>query len=418
MMNAQNLARVAIVSEQPIFLRGLASLVTAIEGFKLVGEARQGVEAIQLCRLSEPDLILMDLVSTPDNGQEIARHISQKWPSMRVVLVLGVDHEDLDLDDSGSLAIYGISRDASEEELKAALQQILRQPLRQGGGPEMAQAIFRHHAGEEPVGEFPEPSSLSHASHLQRNEEVIARELVMAGKIQEDILPERAPTIPGWDISARLLPARETSGDFYDFIPLSDRKLGVVISDVTDKGMGAALFMALSSTLIRTYANRFPTLPGLAMNAVSERLLTDTRGGMYVTTFFGVLEPHTGRFVYANAGHPPAFLITTQRAKVSVEQMRPTGMALGVSEAAQWKQKIARLGPGDYLVLYTDGITETQNRQGVFFGEERLIDVALSRMGRSAREVQDALVEEVKKFGGYIPQQDDIALIVIRRSKS
>jgi serine phosphatase RsbU (regulator of sigma subunit) len=416
-MSAQNLARVAIVSEQPIFLRGLASLVTAIEGFKLVGEARQGVEALQLCRQTEPDLILVDLVHTPDHGQEIARHISQKWPSMRVVLVLGVDHEDLELDDNGQLAIYGISRNASEEELKAALQQILRQPLRQGGGREMAQAILRHHAGEELEGELSEPQPAIHTSHLHRNEEVIARELVMAGKIQEDILPEKAPTILGWDISARLLPARETSGDFYDFIPLSDRKLGVVISDVTDKGMGAALFMALSSTLIRTYAARFPTLPGLAMNAVSERLLTDTRGGMYVTTFFGILEPPTGRFVYANAGHPPGFLISTQRAKISIEQLRPTGMALGVSEAAQWRQKIARLGPGDYLVLYTDGITETQNRQGVFFGEERLMNVVLSRIGRSAREVQDALVEEVNKFEGYIPQQDDIALIVIRRNK-
>jgi sigma-B regulation protein RsbU (phosphoserine phosphatase) len=136
-----------------------------------------------------------------------------------------------------------------------------------------------------------------------------------------------------------------------------------------------------------------------------------------VTTFFGILEPPTGRFVYANAGHPPGFLISTQRAKISIEQLRPTGMALGVSEAAQWRQKIARLGPGDYLVLYTDGITETQNRQGVFFGEERLMNVVLSRIGRSAREVQDALVEEVNKFEGYIPQQDDIALIVIRRNK-
>ncbi len=416
-MSTQNLARVAIVSEQPIFLRGLSALIAASEGFKLVGEARLGVEAIQLCRLSEPDLILMDLTRAPDHGQEIARHISQKWPSMRVVLLWSQEAEDLELDDSGGLAIYSISRDSSEEELKAALQQILRQPLRQGGGPEMAQAVFRHHAGEIPDGEAPEPDPVSLTSHLQRNEAVIARELVMAGKIQEDILPEKAPTILGWDISARLLPARETSGDFYDFIPLSDRKWGIVLADVTDKGMGAALFMALSSTLIRTYAARFPTLPGLAMNAVSERLLTDTRGGMYVTTFFGILEPHTGRFVYANAGHPPGFLISTQRAKVAVEHLRPTGMALGVSESAQWKQKIARMGPGDYLVLYTDGITETQNRQGVFFGEERLINVVLSRIGRSAREVQDALIEEVNKFEGYIPQQDDIALIIIRRKK-
>ncbi len=414
-MSAQNPARVVIVSEQPIFLRGLAALVTAIEGFKLVGEARQGIEAIQLCRMSEPDLILMDLASAPDHGQEIARHISQKWPSMRVILMTGTEGEELC--GGGELEVHCISRDASEEEFKAALPQIMRQPLKQGGGPEMAEAVHRHHVDEGEL-KTPEASPASFTSGLHRNEEVMARDLIMAGKIQEDILPEKAPSILGWDITAKLLPARETSGDFFDFIPLSAHKWGVVLGDVTDKGMGAALFMALSSTLIRTYAARFPTLPGLAMNAVSERLLTDTRGGMYVTAILGVLEPHTGRFVFANAGHPPAIVISTQRPKLAVERLRTTGMALGVSESALWRQRIARLAPGDYLVLYSDGITEAQNRQGTFFGEDRLVEVILSRVGRSARVMQDTLLDEVSRFGGYFPQQDDIALIVIRRGKA
>ena len=412
-MSAQNPPRIAVVSEQPIFLRGLAALVMAMEGYKLVGEARNGVEAIQLCRLNEPDLILMDLCSAPQHGREIAHHISQKWPSTRVVLLSGADAETAEQDECEGSTICNISRDVSEEELVAALQHILRQPLEQGGGPEMAQAVHRHHIDEEPDREIPEHGFTG--SPL-RSEEVMARELIMAGKIQEDILPEKAPVILGWDISARLKPARETSGDFYDFIPLSDRKWGIVLADVTDKGMGAALFMALSSTLIRTYAARFPTLPGLAMNAVSERLLTDTRGGMYVTAIFGVLEPHSGRFIYANAGHPPAILASTQRGKVSFERLRGTGMALGVSESAEWKQKIARMAPGDYLVLYSDGITEAQNRHGVFYGENRLVEMIQSKIGRSAREMQDALIEEVNRFGGYVSQQDDIALIVIRRS--
>ncbi len=124
-MSSQNLARVAVVSEQPIFLRGLSALVAATDGCRLVGEAAQGVEAMQLCRLSEPDLILVDLASSPDHGQEIARHLSQKWPSMRVVLLLGLEHENLGLDDREGLAIYRISRNASEDEFKSAIQQIL-----------------------------------------------------------------------------------------------------------------------------------------------------------------------------------------------------------------------------------------------------------------------------------------------------
>jgi serine phosphatase RsbU (regulator of sigma subunit) len=198
------------------------------------------------------------------------------------------------------------------------------------------------------------------------DEESRTRELVMAGRIQTDILPEEEPVIFGWEISAKLEPARETSGDFYDFLPLTDRKWGFVVADVTDKGMGAAIFMALTSTLMRTYANRFPTLPAMAMTAVSQRILSDTRGGMFVTSIFGVLEPHTGRFIYANAGHPPAFLISIQKGKESIDHLRPTGMALGVLEQARWKQKIVKINPGDYLILYSDGITEAQNTTAPF----------------------------------------------------
>jgi sigma-B regulation protein RsbU (phosphoserine phosphatase) len=136
---------------------------------------------------------------------------------------------------------------------------------------------------------------------------------------------------------------------------------------------------------------------------------------MFVTALFGILEPHSGRFIYANAGHPPAFHIGHQHGKTVIERLRATGMALGVSESAQWKQKIVRMTPGDYLVLYTDGFTEAQNRQGDFFGEERLLDVVLSKIGRTARELQDALIEEVNRFEGYSLPQDDMALIVIHR---
>ena len=405
----------AIVSDQAIYLRGLASLVMSLEGIKLVGEARSGAESIQLCRLSEPDLILLDLSSAPEHGREIACHINQKWPSTRVVLLQGFRDDEQVQAGCEEKSLYYISRDSSEEEFKTALGQIMNMPFPQAEAPAMSEAVFRHHADDDLEGEQAEGIELSSPTQPHRSEELMTRELIMAGRIQADILPEKAPVIPGWDISARLKPARETSGDFYDFIPLSERKWGVVMADVTDKGMGAALFMALSSTLIRTYASRFPTLPGLALNAVSERLLTDTRGGMYVTAIFGILEPHSGRFIFANAGHPPGVLVGTQRGKTSVELLRGTGMALGVSEQAQWKQKIVKLAPGDYLVLYSDGITEAQNRQGLFFGEERVLEVVLSKIGRSARELQDALIEEVNRFEGYVPQQDDIALVVIRR---
>ncbi|MEA4908244.1 MAG: SpoIIE family protein phosphatase [Chloroflexi bacterium] len=400
--------RVILTSDQAIFLRGLASVLLSTPAVQLVGEARSSTEALQLCQMTEPDLILLDLRTTLEHRHDVAQQIHQRWPRMQVMIWVShqEDFQPLEEKRTNDLSLIYISRDVSEEEFKTALEQACcpgRSKAQRAGGHA---SVVRHHAEEDQVEEsFPS----------RRNEEVLTRELVMAGKIQTDILPELPPRLPGWEITARLEPARETSGDFYDFIPLTDRKLGIVAADVTDKGIGAALFMALSSTLIRTYAARFPTLPGLTMSAVSERILSDTRGSMFVTAFYGILEPFTGRFVYANAGHPPGFLIRTQRGKESVDRLTPTGMALGVSEEARWKQKIAKLSPGDFLVLYTDGITEAQNPAGQFIEEDDLLDILLSKSGCKAHEIEDAILDYVHQFVGSSPRQDDIALLVIRR---
>jgi hypothetical protein len=392
--------RVIVASGQPVYLRGLAALVMATPGAELVGVASSAAEVVQLCQMASPDLALLDLTGAP----EIARGLLECRQSLKVIL-LGDPPALEPLPEAPQVRAF--SRNIGDDEFKDRLLHILRETQ-----PEPRKTRTPQPDDEAPA----EPLSLPQALARGRSPETLARELVMAGKIQADILPE-APCIPGWDIAATLKPARETSGDFYDFIPLTDRKWAVVVADVTDKGMGAALFMALSSTLFRTFAAQFPTLPAVTLDTVSRRILSDTRGSMFVTAFYGVLEPHTGRLVYANAGHPPGFVISTTRCKDTIETLRPTGMSLGVVEQAQWKQKMTKLGPGDLLVLYTDGVTEAENPQGVAFGEDRLIDAAYRKADCGAREVQAALLEDVQRFVGNTPRQDDIALIVIRREK-
>ena len=240
-------------------------------------------------------------------------------------------------------------------------------------------------------------------------------ELEMAGKLQSRILPENPPEISGWDIATTLLPARETSGDFYDFIPLANDKWGILIADVTDKGLGAAVFMAMCSALIRTYAVRFPTLPALALSSVNERIFSDMRGGLFLTAFYGILEPDTGRLRYDNAGHNPPLLLGSQKGK-PVERLARTGMALGVSEDATWQQKLLKLSPGDRLVMYTDGITEAHNRQGSLFSEARLLEIIRDRRQRSAEDVLEAIMNDVSRFTRDAPDQDDMALVVLSRS--
>ena len=397
--------RTIIACDEAIYLRGLAALLTTIPGVQLIGEAHTGPELLQLCSLTRPELVLVSFKRLLDL-HSLVEQVRRCSPHSRLVLLgeLGDEPEQ-----EGLSGLYYFSREMTEQEFKAALEQVRRD------GPIPAQPVFRHMWEEEDLLDSTENQFWSSAPLPARSEKILACELVMAGKIQSDILPEEPPTLPGWEICGRLEPARETSGDFYDFIPLTEHKWGLLVADVTDKGMGAALFMALSSTLMRTYAARFPSLPALTLSAVSDRILSDTRGNMFVTAFYGILEPHTGRLIFANAGHPPGFLICTQRGRVTVEPLRPTGMALGVSENAQWKQKVMRLSPGDLLVLYTDGVTEAQNPQGEFFGEERLLDVALELYGAPARQVQDALLKEVHSFVAGAPRQDDIALIVVRR---
>jgi CheY-like chemotaxis protein len=406
-MEAGKTLRVAIASDQAIFLRGLASLVMSLKDFVLVAEARSGDEVGQVCQLLQPDLILLDAKSEPDQMREIAHNLRATSQGIKIVLLVDTQAENWAEDENEQETLYYFSREVSEEEFKAALEHVRKTPVLSNGG----QGIFRHLPDED----LGDTSPVIRAN--LRTQDVIAHELDMAARIQADILPDKAPQIPGWEFCAQLQPAHETSGDFYDFIPLTNRKWGLTVADVTDKGMGAALFMALSSTLIRNYADHFPTLPALTMNAVSERILSDTRGDMFVTAFFGILEPHTGRMTYANAGHPPGYLVSQQRGKVTVESLSHTGMALGVTETARWKQKTVRFAPGDYLILYTDGITEAQNQNGQYFGDNHLIDVVLGQVGKTPREMQMAILDEVNGFMGSTPRQDDIAMVIIRRKE-
>ena len=137
----------------------------------------------------------------------------------------------------------------------------------------------------------------------------MAQELAVAGQIQASFLPTELPLKHGWRPAATLQPARETSGDFYDAFPLPNGKLGLLVADVSDKGMGAALYMALARTLLRTYAFEYHTRPTTFCAFANRRILTDTQAGLFVSVFYAVVDPYTASLTYANAGHCPAFVL-------------------------------------------------------------------------------------------------------------
>ena len=242
----------------------------------------------------------------------------------------------------------------------------------------------------------------------------MSQELAFAGQIQASFLPESAPIIDGWSIAATLIPARQTSGDFYDFIELPNGKLGVLVADVADKGTGAALYMALSRTLLRTFAKQYPDDPAEAFRKVNDRLFEDSRADQFVTVFYGILEPATGRFEYCNAGHNPSFLLRVDH-DVKHEALSRTGVALGAMEGLTWKTASTSLGKGDILLFYTDGVVEAQNMNDEFFGEDRLVELNGTR-DSSAEEIQMRIIGNLQSFVGEADPFDDITLLTLKRS--
>jgi serine phosphatase RsbU (regulator of sigma subunit) len=246
--------------------------------------------------------------------------------------------------------------------------------------------------------------------------ERLERELALARGIQTSFLPAGVPEVEGWTFVASLEPARYVSGDFYDFVPLPGGRWGVLIADVADKGMPAALYMALARTLIRAHAPDHADDAAGCLLAANDQILADTQSGLFVTVFYGILDPASGEMTFANAGHNPPYLI--HRDSRPAEPLRNTGMALGVMPSIPLEVARTQLEPGDYLVLYTDGVTEAQDHDLNGFGSDRLL-AAITSAGRgSADAIHHRVRSAVAAFVGDAPQFDDLTLMVVRREFS
>ncbi len=237
------------------------------------------------------------------------------------------------------------------------------------------------------------------------------RELQVAREVQTSLLPRETPQVPGWEFAARWHPARQVAGDYYDFIPLDGGKLGMVIADVTDKGMPAALFMALTRSIIRASMSRASS-PADGIAHANRLICADASGGMFVTLFYATLDPATGEFTYVNAGHNPPLLC---RPDGQMTELTRTGMALGVFEDAPFEQRMVRLDPGDFILLYTDGVTEPVDADDVEFGVERLQRIVLDNCRAPAGDVLAAVEQAVGDFTAAAPRFDDTTMMIAKR---
>jgi len=250
--------------------------------------------------------------------------------------------------------------------------------------------------------------------------QLLERELEIGREIQASFLPDQLPQPSGWEIAARFQPARLVAGDFYDAFPLRNgTRVGLVIADVCDKGVGAALFMALFRTLVRALAqeNFVDGSSGEKLQKTIEAVndyVGNTHAGssMYATLFFTILDPGTGELIYLNAGHNPPAVIAKGKIKARLGR---TGPAVGVIPKVRFDFLESRLEPGDTLLAFTDGVGDAIDPNGAEFSEERLF--TLAQMPRaSASELLDTIQSELHAHVGDAEQFDDITLLAARRS--
>ena len=245
-----------------------------------------------------------------------------------------------------------------------------------------------------------------------RENERIQHELRVAQLIQKTLLPKDLPALPGWKVNAYYQAARQVGGDFYDFIYFDDGRLGLVIGDVTDKGVPAALLMATTRSVLRAVAQRV-VKPGQVLERVNEIIYQDIPPKMFVTCLYALLDPETGQLLYANAGHDLPY---HRHQLDEVTELRATGMPLGLMPGMKYEEKETTLAQGDNILFYSDGIVEAHNPDRGMYGFPRLMKLIGEYDEDSS--LRDVVLEDLAEFTGPgWEQEDDITMVTLQRSK-
>jgi sigma-B regulation protein RsbU (phosphoserine phosphatase) len=240
--------------------------------------------------------------------------------------------------------------------------------------------------------------------------ERLERELRLAADMQLSILPDALPVVPGFDFGARIMPARHVGGDFYDVFSLDDGKTGVVIGDVADKGVPAALFMARAHAFIMAEADT-TTAPGAVLRLVNGHITRLQKSTQFVTASYGIVDPVARKFIYARAGHEPPLLLNLDGGVLRLPHS--TGMSLGLWDEVTLDEQVVPLEKGSTLLLFTDGMTDCRDREGSAFGLPRLIEALAPLVGLAAQEVCDRLFGTLLSFENGATQDDDVTLVAI-----
>lgn len=373
---------ILLVDDSPANLR-LLSQILGERGYG-VRAATSGLRALVSIELTPPDLILLDIRMPEMDGYQVCQQLKAN-PRTADIPILFISALDEIQDKMRAFSIGAVDYITKPFQLEEVMARV-----------ETHLALRRLQR------------------NLQSANQRMAQELALAAQVQASFMQRALPQTSGWQVAVALAPARTTSGDFYDVIRLPTGKIGLLIADVVDKGVGAALYMAMSCALLRAYTGEHPDNTDLACQAVNARLLEYATADQFVTLFLGVLDPQSGALVYSNAGHNPPILLRAAEPE-QVTLLRNTGMPLGVEESALWPARQVQMAPGDLLVMYTDGVTDAEDVDGAWYELDRLEAVVKRSRGGTAQAVRDAILADVQRFTRNAVQADDMALVVLVR---
>ena len=349
--------------------------------------ARNGLEALE--RLAENpglEMILSDINMPRLDGLSLLNALGEVNPEIRAVMVSAYGDMDNIRTAMNRGAFDFVTKPIDFDDLETTIDKTLRHSR-----------IMRE--------------ALSSQNQLQ----ALRQELDIAHSMQLSILPTSFPCTPQFEVHGRVIPAREVGGDFYDIYRLEDGRLGIVIADVSGKGIPAALFMMVCRTLLKGIAIGMES-PADALTEANALLHAENQASMFVTVFYGVFDPHTGALTYANAGHEPPVL---RRADGSTEALPFTGgVPLGIVDDMAFEERTSTLASGDFAFLYTDGVTEALNEAEEEFGNARVHDVIAGLNPGPAREAVEALVRTVVRFSGEAEQFDDLTCLVLKAGEN
>ena len=350
--------------------------------------AHNGHEALQkLTDIKDIDMIFTDINMPEMDGLTFIENLTEKFPMKKAVVVSAYGDMDNVRKAMNNGAFDFVTKPINFTDIEITMKKTLN-----------------------------EVAKLKEAAEAHDQLIAVQNELKIGQQIQNSFLPETLPTVEGYELAAQFHPAREVAGDFYDAFKLpNSEKIALVMADVCDKGVGAALFMALIRSLVRAFSNLTQDAEQLVKETIEKahRYIQDNHGasGMFVTMFFAVLDPATGKVDYVNAGHNPPLVLANSDVK---QELRPTGPAVGILPFSKFENAIYNLQSNEILFTFTDGVPEASNGDGDLYTDQKLQDL-MKQNFENVEALLDTTLSSVKEFVAGAKQSDDITMLAVKR---